>query len=341
MKTKTLVALTLAALGSGCGGQPVDDSQEGFGAVGGVHFPGGPPIIQPSCQDSDLPLTDWPLDGVEGQAWATQNYVDDDSTSPGIKDWKGNTGNAARTYDGHRGIDIDSPDFRWMDQNLSEVHAVTAGTVIQVNDGNFDRNQIFGVVGCTAAVNQVILSHSNGYQSTYMHFKKNSITVKVGDVVQIGQVLGIAGSSGCSSNPHVHFELHDCSGNVIDTNARNMWTHPKAYAGPSGILDFVLSKSALSRNQIVDPQPNVVIYNRGETLNIGLSVATSPGETLLFQLLDPNGLPFGIWTWKQNAQKYQHDFLSWNWQLGQTTGLWTLQIFLDGVYKENLKLIVQ
>jgi len=39
------------------------------------------------------------------------------------------------------------------------------------------------------------------------HFKRGSITVKPGDKVKRGQVLGQCGNSGNSSEPHIHYHL--------------------------------------------------------------------------------------------------------------------------------------
>ena len=41
------------------------------------------------------------------------------------------------------------------------------------------------------------------------HFQKGSITVKKGDAVKIGQVLGKCGNSGNSSAPHIHMHMQD------------------------------------------------------------------------------------------------------------------------------------
>ena len=41
------------------------------------------------------------------------------------------------------------------------------------------------------------------------HFKYNSITVKVGAVVKAGDIIGLCGNSGNTSEPHIHFGLQD------------------------------------------------------------------------------------------------------------------------------------
>lgn len=53
--------------------------------------------------------------------------------------------------------------------------------------------------------NQVILEHGNEIVTSYAHM--SSMSVKVGDVVRAGDVLGVVGSTGLSTGPHLHFEV--------------------------------------------------------------------------------------------------------------------------------------
>ena len=41
------------------------------------------------------------------------------------------------------------------------------------------------------------------------HFKNGSIVVKKNDYVQQGQLLGLCGNSGHSSEPHIHYHLQN------------------------------------------------------------------------------------------------------------------------------------
>ena len=52
----------------------------------------------------------------------------------------------------------------------------------------------------------VVVSHGYGYETLYAHMSK--VDVKVGQVVQKGEVIGLVGSTGTSTAPHLHYEVH-------------------------------------------------------------------------------------------------------------------------------------
>tara|TARA_R110001599_G_scaffold335658_1_gene552886 strand:- start:1684 stop:2649 length:966 start_codon:yes stop_codon:yes gene_type:complete len=89
-----------------------------------------------------------------------------------------------------------------------ELLAPVAGEVVLVVDGVKDNkpgtmNPIF-VTG-----NTVIIKTANNEYLLLAHFKQHSIKVKQGDRVTQGQVLGLSGNSGNSSEPHLHFHIQN------------------------------------------------------------------------------------------------------------------------------------
>lgn len=61
----------------------------------------------------------------------------------------------------------------------------------------------------------VQIDHGNNIYSRYLHMKKGSRKVKVGDKVKKGQVLGYMGSTGNSTGAHLHFDLK-IKGSYVD-----------------------------------------------------------------------------------------------------------------------------
>lgn len=54
--------------------------------------------------------------------------------------------------------------------------------------------------------NLIIIQHSNGTQTLYAHLSKISVTS--GQQVSRGETIGLLGSTGRSTGPHLHFEVH-------------------------------------------------------------------------------------------------------------------------------------
>ena len=59
----------------------------------------------------------------------------------------------------------------------------------------------------SSAGEYVELDHGNGNYTRYLHLKKGSRTVKVGQAVKKGQVLGYMGATGNVTGAHLHFDI--------------------------------------------------------------------------------------------------------------------------------------
>lgn len=54
--------------------------------------------------------------------------------------------------------------------------------------------------------NHIVIDHGYGYKTLYGHMSK--MAVKAGQQVKRGQLIGFVGSTGLSTAPHVHYEVH-------------------------------------------------------------------------------------------------------------------------------------
>lgn len=93
-----------------------------------------------------------------------------------------------RVKDFHNGIDL---------VGGNEIVATADGEVVNTrNEGKQYGN------GC-----YVRIKHSNGLYTLYYHLKSGSVTVKKGEKVTKGQVIGIIGKTGKATGVHLHYQI--------------------------------------------------------------------------------------------------------------------------------------
>jgi hypothetical protein len=228
-----------------------------------------------------------PLAGTPFQSWGFVNYVDVDPRSPNLADYAG--GNY--TYDGHTGHDMSPANFGVMDAGLPDL-AAADGTVVTVQDGNYDRNTVANNV----PANYVIVDHGNGWQTIYYHFRMNSILVHVGDHVVAGQVLGFAGSSGYSTGVHLHFEVQH-NGDVVEEeyDPSTFWLNPLPYQGSlSSVVESAVTSAhtTLINDLNAEERPvaaNVFRQVSGQELTVWMQAYTRNNDAVVFKFYKPDG----------------------------------------------------
>lgn len=90
-----------------------------------------------------------------------------------------------RSYEFHSGLDIDG--------NRGDMVVAPANGIVT----NADWQGGYG--------NMIEIDHGNGLTTRYGHLSK--VGVQVGDTVLRGQLIGLVGSTGRSTGPHLHYEL--------------------------------------------------------------------------------------------------------------------------------------
>ena len=221
------------------------------------------------------------------------NFVDHNPSFPNqLLDYNCGT----RTYDlasgyNHKGIDIINYPFAWnkMDNNETVAIAAADGQIIYKADGNFDRNCSFN----SNPWNAVYLRHSDGTVSWYGHLKRDSLTTKaVGETVTQGEFLGIVGSSGSSTVPHLHFEIYNAANQLQDPyqgfcnvmNSFSYWLVQPAYRDPV----------AGQQSQLSLIQPDGTVY---QTWTHVIPNTSSLGSWAFTHNLPVNALT-GVWKFR-------------------------------------------
>jgi murein DD-endopeptidase MepM/ murein hydrolase activator NlpD len=98
----------------------------------------------------------------------------------------------------------------------AEALAVADGVVVATKDGIPENvpgpaSRAVPITLETVGGNHVILDLGNGRFAFYAHLQPGSLRVKNGDKVRRGQVIGLVGNSGNSTEPHLHFHISDAS----------------------------------------------------------------------------------------------------------------------------------
>lgn len=110
----------------------------------------------------------------------------------------------------HTGVDLEAA-------SGTPVKAVHGGTVVSVNGAG------------SAYGNHVAIKHADGVYTLSAHL--SSVSVSVGQTVTAGQTIGLSGSTGNSTGPHLHFELR----NQPTAYAEGVFSDPIAWLKSHGV----------------------------------------------------------------------------------------------------------
>lgn len=165
-------------------------------------------------------------DSENGKWWQLRNNPD--------KEGKGSSGDA------HDGIDIQL----YPQSAGSPMYAITEGTVTDLRFCGPDSG------GCGNAIRWK--DNSGNYEHIYMHLQEKP-TVKIGDHINAGQLLGHAGGTGNTQNAygeHVHYGIYEGSG-WGTSNSINPLTYWKWHAGKNSKIDGKSNRDKVWRYLVV------------------------------------------------------------------------------------------
>ncbi len=287
-----------------------------------------------------------PKASFTGPGYYTINYLVDQNMTVNNHLLDYNCG--SRTYDGttfnHEGTDIVLWPYPWrrMDEQVMEIIAGAPGVIVSKIDNNYDRNCLNNGSGVPNAVH---VRHADGSIAWYWHLKTGSLTAKnIGDSVAAGDYLGTAGSSGSSNWPHVHFQVMDSMGFVIDPwagpcNSINgndsWWVSQQPYNMPQ--VNHICTKKTVYDYYscpVAEPQQDKDTFYLGDTLAIWLYYRDLElNSSTTINLKNPSGqipITFNfISPWATSPTAYA----AWYYNVDGwwTPGWWTFEAIFNGV----------
>ena len=251
-----------------------------------------------------------------------------------------------RTYDTPSGYNHQGTDyFLWpfafnkMDADEVQVVAAAPGILIFKEDGRFDRS-------CTSnddRWNAAYILHNDGSTAWYGHLKNGSVTNKsLGSQIAPGEYLGIVGSSGNSTGPHLHLELHDAEGELIDPyagscnglNPESLWLSQRPY------YDSAINKLTTGPAPVdwqTCPLPD--IPNIGDSFQPGDDVYFTTyyrdqldNQVSQYAIYQPDGSLFTSWSHQMDADHYPLSWWWWGFELepDALTGTWRFEVEFNG-----------
>jgi hypothetical protein len=293
-------------------------------------------------------LFSWPLRPSKGlldnDYHGIFNFVDLDPAFPGfLLDYNCGT----RTYDtaagyNHAGTDFFLTPFPWRKMSKGQVEIVAAapGTITLKSDGNADQS-------CAMNGNQwnaVFVQHDDGSSAWYGHMKKLTLTAKaVGERVERGEYLGVVGSSGNSTGPHLHFEVYSSGGALIEPwagpcntlNSDSWWEAQLPYYD-SKINDLTagVAPPNFPACPSVESPNESTKFARGATITFTAYYHDQlAGQETTYTIRRPDGTVWAEWSHSASAAYTAWSYWFWTYSgVGSAgpDGLWSFEATYEG-----------
>lgn len=280
------------------------------------------------------------------------NYVDVNPKDNEVHDFRC----GSQSYDGHKGTDIALRSRAEMRHGV-KVIAAKAGTVSRLRDGEsntiksqseFDQLR----KEQKECGNGIFIDHGSAVQTIYCHMKQGSITVKPGDKVEAGDILGEVGQSGIAEFPHLHFGIiweagivDPFTGNLntegCGLNKGTLWADKNLKYDPISIYDGGFRGGAPDFKKIEEGEQNPDILRKdGDALVFWAAFYGVRADDLVtITIKDPQGNIFKEQQITQDKRRARQYYYTGRKLLGRTlpegtyTGVVTLE--RDGLEKQQ------
>lgn len=211
------------------------------------------------------------------------------------------------SYNDHTGVDIRLRNEAMMRAGIAVV-AARDGIVVATRDGMQDidvtrigRETVRG----RDCGNAVFIDHGDDWQTRYCHMRQGSVAVSKGQVVKVGQKLGLVGMSGAAQFPHLHIGVSRNNQNIDPFRGLNpvaacggdyvtLWDTQAAGElayQPGGILDAGLLDRQLTIDEAYDGDlPRDMLNRKGQALVIWYTIfGIRQGDEVSVSIIGPDG----------------------------------------------------
>lgn len=142
----------------------------------------------------------------------------------------------------HNGIDFAAP---------------TGTPIMAAGSGVIERANRYGSFG-----NYIRIRHSDGYQTAYAHLNGFARGITKGTRVRQDQIIGYVGTTGRSTGPHLHYEVHLNGKKINPRRLSQLSGKPLADAQIPAFKERMVEIEALRTNsQVLTPAPQVMVEN--------------------------------------------------------------------------------
>lgn len=255
------------------------------------------------AQDQSSLSLEWPVDCTLGSDCWIARYVDR-GEGDSVADYSCGT----RSQNDHKGTDIVVADTGELEAGVP-VLAAAPGVVRGLRDGMKDRaiqskterQQIKG----RECGNAVVVRHAGGWETQYCHLREGSVSVKRGQQVKAGDMIGNIGLSGLTEYPHLHFQVRYSEAGKQGRNIDpyDGGTFEEGCAAPEGkeplwqarqtyqeiaLVPPRLVATPLTRATMWEPQADLAATSPALLLQ-ARGFHTKTGDVMRFTLIAPDG----------------------------------------------------